>query len=92
MMLNLYVQQHQWIVIALLAGMALMLVFCLSYLALWRPRRYPGQSTVPKAGVTVSFLSGVKNFVPLVLIVLAVASVSFTIATVLAKSCRPPNW
>ena len=33
-----------------------------------------------------------KSFVPWVLIIFVLISVSFTILTVLSKAGRPPNW
>ena len=92
MMLNLYVQQHQWIVITLLAGVALMLVFCLTYSAMWRPREEEEKSETIKVKGVGSFLKTFLSVVPWVLILLALASVSFTVVTLLEKSCIPPNW
>jgi F0F1-type ATP synthase assembly protein I len=92
MMLNLYVQQHQWIVITLLGGTALMLLFCLTYLAMWRPRHIESKSQLIKPNGLTGLFYLARSFVPLVLVILALACVSFTIATVLAKACRPPNW
>ena len=91
MMLNLYVQQHQWIVITLLAGVALTLVFCLTYSAMWRPRGEEDSDTIKVKGVA-SLLKTFLNIVPWVLILLVMASVSFTIITLVAKTCKPPNW
>jgi len=91
-MLNLYVQQHQWIIVALLSGVALMLIFCLTYAAMWRPRGTEEESletAVKDAGTLIkSFLS----IVPWVLILLIVASASFTVLTLVVKTCKPPNW
>lgn len=92
MMLYLYVQQHQWIVIALLVGVALMLLFCLTYHAMWLPRGVEGKSEKIKVKDVTSFFAWITSFFPWVLILLVLASVSFTIVTVLAKTGRPPNW
>ena len=92
MMLNLYVQQHQWIVITLLAGVALTLVFCLTYSAMWRPRGEDKQSEAAKAKGVAHLLGSFFSIVPWVLILLVMASVSFTIITLVAKTCKPPNW
>jgi len=92
MMLNLYVQQHQWIVATLLVGVALMLLFWLTYAALWLPREEDDtrERTEVKGGA--SLMKSLLSVVPLVLILLAVASASFTIVTLVARSCKPPNW
>ena len=92
MMLNLYVQQHQWIVITLLAGVALTLVFCLTYSAMWRPRGGEDRGEGVKTKGVAARLRSLVSVVPWVLILLALASASFTVATLLSKSCKPPNW
>jgi heme/copper-type cytochrome/quinol oxidase subunit 2 len=92
MMLNLYVLQNQWIVITLLAGVALMLLFCLTYSAMWRPRGEEEKSQSIKVKGMTGFLESFLSVVPWVIILLVLASASFTVATLVAKSCRPPNW
>ena len=92
MMLNLYVQQHQWIVSTLLSGMALMLVFCLLYSAMWRPRGEENRSEATAGKGARSLFKTLLGIVPWVLILLALASASFTIVTLVAKACKPPNW
>ena len=92
MMLYLYVQQNQWIVITVLSGVALMLLFCLTYQAMWLPRGEEGKSQTVKVKDSASFFAWMKSFVPWVLIIFVLISVSFTILTVLSKAGRPPNW
>lgn len=91
-MLNLYVQQHQWIVARILAGAALVLLFWLTYSALWLPREEDDANELPKVKDLGSFINTFLSTVPLVLILLAMASASFTIVTLVAKTCKPPNW
>ena len=92
MMLYLYVQQNGWIVITLLTAVALMLLFCLTYQAMWRPRGVEEKSEEIKVKGPLSFMAWLLSFVPWVIILLILACVSFTIATVVAKACKPPNW
>jgi F0F1-type ATP synthase assembly protein I len=92
MMLNLYVQQHQWIVVALLSGVALMLIFCLTYAAMWRPRGTEEQSEEIKVQDAGTFIKSFLSIVPWVLILLMLASASFTVITLVMKTCKPPNW
>jgi Na+/melibiose symporter-like transporter len=92
MMLNLYVQQHQWIVATLLSGVALMLLFCLSYSAMWRPRDEEKKSETIKAGGVRAFLRAFMSIVPWVLILLAMASASYTVVSLILRTCNPPNW
>jgi len=90
MMLNLYVQQHQWIVATLLVGVALVLLFWLTYSALWLPREEATER--PEVKDVTSFIRTLVGVVPLVLILLAMAGASFTIVTLVATSCKPPTW
>ena len=92
MMLYLYVQQNIWIVITLLAGVALMLLFCLTYHAMWSPRGEEAKNETIKAKDFASFFAWIRSFVSWVLILIILMSVAFTILTVLAKMSRPPNW
>ena len=92
MMLNLYVQQHQWIIVALLSGVALMLIFCLTYAAMWRPRGTEEKSLETEAKDTGTLIKSFLSIVPWVLILLIVARASFTVLTLVVKTCKPPNW
>ena len=90
-MMLLYVQQNQWLVITLLSGAALTLIFCLTYSAMWRPRggEEGGETKVKNAR---SPLKSLLSIVPWVLILFAMTCACFTILTLVAKSCKPPNW
>lgn len=92
MMLNLYVQQHQWIVTALLSGGALMLLFWLTYSAMWRSRESEEISEPFRGKGVGSLLKSVLSIVPWVLILLAMTCTLFAFFTLLSKTCKPPNW
>jgi hypothetical protein len=92
MMLYLYVQQNQWIGITLLAAIALMLVFCLVYQAMWQPRGVEGQAETIKVKDLKTFFLWLRSFVPWAIVIVVLISFAFTIATLLAKTNKPPNW
>lgn len=92
MMLYFYVQQNQWIAMTLLVGIALMLLFCLTYQAMWRPRPLEQKAEEIEVHDVRSFFAWLLSFVPWVIILIVVGCAAFTVATVLAKSCTPPNW
>jgi Na+/proline symporter len=92
MMLYLYVQQNQWIVITLLVGVALMLLFCLTYQSMWHPRRVEEKSEQIRITGPASFFAWLLSFVPWVIILAVLGCVLFTLATVVSKSRNPPNW
>jgi len=92
MMLYLYVLQNQWIVITLLSGVALTLLFCLAYQALWLPRGIEGKSAQIKVKDFSSFLVWLRSFMPWVVILLVLASLSFTVFEILENASIPPNW
>ncbi|HBG05668.1 MAG: hypothetical protein A2075_09675 [Geobacteraceae bacterium GWC2_58_44] len=92
MMLNLYVLQHQWIVITLVLGVALVLVFCLTYQAMWLPRGIEGRSETVKVKDLKTFFAWITQFMPWVLILVVVGAVTYTIIKVLENARIPPNW
>ena len=92
MMFYLYVLQNQWIIMTLLAAVALVLIFCLTYQAMWHPRGVEGRSEQVKVTGPASFFVWLKSFVPWVIMLIVLGCVSFTVATVIAKAGSPPNW
>ncbi|GFO54042.1 hypothetical protein GMSM_10490 [Geomonas sp. Red276] len=92
MMLYIYVQQNQWIVATLLAGIALALLFCLIYQAMWHPRGVEKKAEEIEVTAPPNFFRWLLSFVPWVLILIVLGSAIFTIATVMSKSANPPNW
>jgi ABC-type multidrug transport system permease subunit len=92
MMLHLYVLQHQWIVITLLVAVALVLVFCLTYQAMWLPRGTEGRSEHIEVKDVKSFFTWITQFMPWVLILVIIAAVAFTIVKVVENARIPPNW
>ena len=92
MMLYLYVLQHQWIVITLLSAIAVTLLFCLTYQALWLPRGLEERSEQIKVKDFSSFLVWLRSFMPWVIIVLFLGSIAFTVFEIVENSTIPPNW
>ncbi|MBU5611910.1 hypothetical protein KOL99_03090 [Geomonas sp. Red51] len=92
MMLYLYVLQNQWLVIALCAGAALVLLTALTYQALWLPRGVEKQSEKIKVRGPVSFLRRLRSFMPWVIIILFGACMAFTLFEVTQNHAVPPNW
>jgi len=92
MMFNLYVLQNQWIVITLLCAVALMLLFCLIYAAMWRPREEEKKSETIKVTGPISFGKAFLSVVPWVLVLLALGSAVFTVVMLALQAFRPPNW
>lgn len=92
MILSLYVLQNQWIVSTLLAATALMLVFCLTYSAMWRPRGVEQKSEAVKGKGVRGFLEAVVSVIPWVLILIFLAAASYTVVSLFLRSSVPPNW
>jgi type II secretory pathway component PulM len=89
---NLYVLQNQWIVATLLAGVALTLLFCLTYSAMWRPREQEKQSESEEVKDVRAFARAFLSVVPWALIILALVTASYTVISLALRSCIPPNW
>lgn len=92
MMLNLYVQQHQWVVVALMTGIALVLLFWLTYKALWRPRKDEALAEEIRVTGIVSFFDWLLSFMPWVVILLIVGSLVFTVLYVMSAGIHAPTW
>lgn len=92
MTLHLYVLQHQWIVITLLTGLALVLVFCLTYQALWLPRGTEEKSEAIKVKDVKTFFVWITQFMPWVIVLVILASATFTVLKILENAHIAPNW
>lgn len=92
MTFNLYVLQNQWIVATLLAGIALMLLFCLTYSAMWRPKEEEKKAEETKVKGAGSFLRAFIAVVPWTIILVSLASAAYTITSLVLRSLMPPNW
>ncbi len=92
MSFNLYVQQNQWIVVALLAGSALMLLLCLAFRAMWRPRREEIKEESHRIAGVEDFFRWLLTFMPWALILVIIGSAIYTITHVLAAVSHLPNW
>jgi hypothetical protein len=92
LMLYLYVLQNQWIVITLLCGAALVLAMMLTYQALWLPRGVEKTSERIRVRGPVSFFAWLRGFMPLVIILLFLACISFTVYEVVEAYRISPNW
>ena len=92
MMLHLYVLQNQWIIMSLLVGVALVLAMCLTYQAMWLPRRIEEQSEEIKVKDVKSFFIWLTRFLPWILVLVIVATTAFTILKVIENAQIPPNW
>lgn len=92
LMLYLYVLQNQWLVIALLCGVALVLVTALTYQALWLPRGIEKESERIKVRGPASFLHWLRSFIPWVIILLFAACIAFTLLEIGWNHGIPPNW
>jgi len=93
MSFNLYVQQNQWLIVTLLAGVVLMILFCLTYLTMWRPREGEGDKERQVEGRRGTRLFRLlSNFMPWpLLLVILIVSAFGIIQTIMAMT-HLPNW
>lgn len=91
-MVNYSVYENQWLFAALFGGGALLVMFVLTYWAMWRPRRDEKEAdSLPIAGVS-SFISWVIRVVPWAVIVAAAGTLIYSIHHTYMASLTPPNW
>lgn len=92
-MLDLNVLHSQWLAMALMGGLVLMLSTILTYYALWRPRAGEGQYIgTQKVKGPISLARWWVSFVPWILTLTYLAIATYGIWYVLAKMAHPPNW
>jgi len=92
-MIDYNVLHNQWLAMAILGGLVLMLATVLTYNALWRQREEGGKHIgTEKVTGPVSFVQWWVTFVPWILTLTFVAITTYAIWYVLAKVANPPNW
>ncbi|SNB46683.1 hypothetical protein [Geobacter sp. DSM 9736] len=93
MYFSLYVQQNQWIVVSLLAGIILTIMLWLTYWAMWRPRRH---ESVREPRIEIrgpgSFFRWVLTFMPWVLVLVIIGTTLYTITHLYLAATTVPNW
>lgn len=93
MLFSLYVQQNQWIVVALLWGGVLTMLTCLSYWAMWRPREMErGKEREIAVRGPVTFFRWLLTFMPWVLVLIIAGSGLYTVAHLFMAARTLPNW
>lgn len=90
-MFRLNIQQNQWILLALLGGIALMLLSILIYPATWKPRDTAVDENEAKKQVK-SFPEWIRSFMPSFLIVLFVLLFVWGLIYMIQAVISPPNW
>ena len=93
MSFHLYVQQNRWIVVALLAGVVLLILFCLTYWAMWRPREEESRvdSQIRIVG-PVSFFKWLLAFMPWPLMLLIIGTLVYGATHLLLAMTQLSNW
>jgi F0F1-type ATP synthase assembly protein I len=84
-MFRLYVLQTQWIIMALLGGIAALLYVVLAYIGMWRPRE-------PETAAPQRTWSDTMRFLPWFLIITFIATAVFNIGYCIYIYFYPPNW
>jgi len=92
MIFNVYVRQNQWIVATLMAGAALVLLFGLTYWAMWRPREEESRGEGIHIDSIRTFFRWTLSFMPWVLVLLIVGTVAYTVIHVVLAANTSPNW
>ena len=93
MSFNFYVRQNQWLIVTLLAGVALMILFCLTYLAMWRPREGEGDKEPRSEGhVGANLLRMVLSVMPWPLLLIILITLVFGVIQTVMAMIHLPNW
>jgi hypothetical protein len=90
-MFRLNVLQNQWLMLALIGGLAMVLGLVLACMAFWRARR--DETPSPQAGGGAANVpKPSRGSVPWVLIVAFVAMAAWAVIYVVRAAAYPPNW
>lgn len=78
--------QAEWVLLAVLGGLAAMFFLIAGYVTLWQPRTPPQDADTPrKAGRWF-------RDIPWILLFLYVAGIAFIVVYMSAQAADPPNW
>lgn len=88
-MLEFQIQQSQWLLMAMAAGLALTVLTVLVYFALWRKR---GEVTTEAEETRGNTARWIVMFLPWVLILSFVGVTIYAIVYTLRMIMNPPNW
>lgn len=86
-MFRIDVLQNQWLMLALIAGSALILGVALVHLAMARPRQAQGDPTTPRGR-----LATLAAAMPWLLIVTFAGLAAFVVIYTFVMAGYPPNW
>jgi len=91
-MFRLEVLQHQWVMLMLFSGTALVLAACLAYMMIWRPRKDDAQAVAESGYEGVSTLRWYFSFMPWILTLVFSSVFVFAIVYAVISIKHPPNW
>jgi heme/copper-type cytochrome/quinol oxidase subunit 2 len=84
--------QNRWLFFVFLGGASLVIIFALTYRAMWRPREEEREKGSPPITGPRSFLRWLLATVPWVLILTILGTLAYTAWHVAARAINPPNW
>lgn len=91
-MVDFPVYQNQWLFIALFGGAALLLMFVVTYYALWRPRKEEQEAERTEIRDVRSFLAWLHRAVPWAIILAILGTTIYTIVHTGMAALKTPNW
>ncbi|HEX8950179.1 MAG TPA: hypothetical protein VF790_14520 [Dissulfurispiraceae bacterium] len=86
------VAQNHWVFFGFFGGLILVMIFVLSYTAMWKTRRAEEeQAQVPITGLK-SFYLWLQAAIPWILILTIAGTFIFAVAFTVMRAANPPNW
>jgi hypothetical protein len=90
-MFRYYVQQNQWLIASLALGLAVLALFVLSYVALWRERdEQPAEGGVGPGGNRPG--RWLAKWTPWALLIIWLGSLAWGAIYTYMQAANPPNW
>jgi heme/copper-type cytochrome/quinol oxidase subunit 2 len=90
--IGLELQRNSWSVIAIIAGIVLMIALSLLYEAMWRPREEESLKEQVQISGPRSFLIWFLGIFPWILILTFIVVIAYSITHILLAMVTPPNW
>jgi len=84
--------QNQYLILAIIGGLALLLLVVLMYPPLWRQRDKSTEETVKEADQAQSGVQWLRSFMPWYLLILYIAMAVWAVGYVIKMSRHPPTW
>jgi hypothetical protein len=91
-MLLWHIARQHWVFFGIAVGLAIMLIFVLSYIVMWSSRKLEEENATVEINSIGNFAVWFQTAFPWVLILTIAGSIAVTVGYGILKWLDPPNW